>query len=546
VRIRGNTAAPKVQGKLNFDTASFALTMLGSQFFVNDESLTVTENGLSFDNFTIRDSANNRLNIDGTVLSTNFVNYNFNLRVQARDFMVLNSLPSKNSLYHGRLNINTTLRINGTETRPVVDGTLTVNDGTNLFIKVPQLEPGVAQREGIVEFVDMDAPENDSLFRAYDSLNRTSVMGMDVAVNIEVRKEAILNVIVDEANGDFLNVQGEALLSAGVDPSGKITMVGNYTLENGAYQLSFNTLRRRFDIQKGSTITWTGEPTTAQLNVTAIYVANTAPLDLVQNQLANTSAAERNQYLQKLPFQVRLNMTGELLQPVIAFDIMLPESRNYGVSNDIVTLVEGRLQQLRQDPGEVNKQVFSLLLLGRFVGENPFESSGDGFSVGAYARQSVSRLLTEQLNNLASGLIAGVDIDFDVASADDYTTGVRRNRTDLNVGLSRRLLNDRLKVTVGSNFQLEGPQQSNQQGNNIAGNIALDYQLSKDGRYMIRFFRRNQYEGVVDGYIIENGLSFIISADFNKLSELFGKKKRKQASDTTNERTTNERSDTRQ
>jgi hypothetical protein len=93
---------------------------------------------------------------------------------------------------------------------------------------------------------------------------------------------------------------------------------------------------------------------------------------------------------------------------------------------------------------------------------------------------------------------------------------------------------------------LEGPQQSNQQGNNIAGNIALDYQLSKDGRYMIRFFRRNQYEGVVDGYIIENGLSFIISADFNKLSELFGKKKRKQASDTTNERTSNERSDTRQ
>jgi hypothetical protein len=228
-------------------------------------------------------------------------------------------------------------------------------------------------------------------------------------------------------------------------------------------------------------------------------------------------------------------MTGELMRPIINFDILLPESRNYGVSNDIIAQVQGRLNQLRQDEGEINKQVFSLLLLGRFVGENPFESSGGGFNAGAYARQSVSRLLTEQLNNLAGGLIAGVDLNFDVQSADDYTTGDRRNRTDLNVGLSKRLLNDRLRVTVGSNFQLEGPQNSNQRGNNIAGNVAVDYQLSQNGRYLVRFFRRNQYEGVVDGYIIENGLSFIISVDFNRLSEIFQRRKKAEAAQRANQ-----------
>jgi hypothetical protein len=30
----------------------------------------------------------------------------------------------------------------------------------------------------------------------------------------------------------------------------------------------------------------------------------------------------------------------------------------------------------------------------------------------------------------------------------------------LNVGISKKLLNDRLKVTVGSSFGLEGPQQN--------------------------------------------------------------------------------------
>jgi hypothetical protein len=167
------------------------------------------------------------------------------------------------------------------------------------------------------------------------------------------------------------------------------------------------------------------------------------------------------------------------------------------------------------------------LVLNRFVGSNPFESSGEGFSAGSFARQSVSKLLTEQLNDLASGLIEGVDINFDVASSDDYTTGSRRNRTDLNVGLSKRLLNDRLTVTVGSNFQLEGPQQTSQRSNNIAGNVAVNYMLSKDGRYMLRFYRKNDYEGVLDGYVIETGLGFIISVDYNRFREvLMGKKKR--------------------
>jgi translocation and assembly module TamB len=97
------------------------------------------------------------------------------------------------------------------------------------------------------------------------------------------------------------------------------------------------------------------------------------------------------------------------------------------------------------------------------------------------------------------------------------------------------LLNDRLKVTVGSNFQLEGPQNSNQQGSNIAGNVALDYQLTPDGRYLVRFFRRNQYEGVVDGIIVENGLSFIISVDYNRFSQLLHKRKQRVTSNGTTE-----------
>ena len=102
-----------------------------------------------------------------------------------------------------------------------------------------------------------------------------------------------------------------------------------------------------------------------------------------------------------------------------------------------------------------------------------------------------------------------------------------RNRTDLNLNVSKRLLNDRLKISVGSNFELEGPQNTNQQSNNIAGNVSVDYQLSRDGRYLIRYFRKNDYEGVVDGYVIENGLSFIITVDYNLFREILHRRKQR-------------------
>ena len=103
-----------------------------------------------------------------------------------------------------------------------------------------------------------------------------------------------------------------------------------------------------------------------------------------------------------------------------------------------------------------------------------------------------------------------------------------QNRTDLNVSLSKELLNDRLKVTVGSNFELEGPQRSKQRSSNIAGDIAADYMLSRDGRYMLRAYRKNEYEGELDGYIIETGVRFIITLDYNHFRDLFRKKKEKE------------------
>ncbi|HLL41787.1 MAG TPA: translocation/assembly module TamB domain-containing protein, partial [Segetibacter sp.] len=532
--INGTVKSHNVEGGINFNQTGFNVPMMGSYFRIDGETISLNKQGIRFNTFTIKDSTNNSLIIDGLAGTSNFTNYNLDLTLRARNFRAINVTKRQNPPYYGQLFLNTNMSIKGTETAPVVDGTLRINDSTNLSIVLPQPEPGVVDREGVIEFVDMDAQGSDTLFKRtlarYDStFNSTALTGFDVSVNLEIQKNATFNIIVDEGNGDFLRVEGGAQLTAGIDPSGKTTMAGTYEIESGAYELSFNFLRRRFDIQKGSKITWTGEPTSADIDITAVYLANTSAMDLVQNLITDNT---RSLYQQKLPFQVKLIMKGQLLQPELTFDVVLPTENNVRVSNEVLTIVNSRLDQVRTEPSELNKQVFALLLLNRFVSENPFESSGGGggFNAGSFARQSVSKLLTEQLNKLAGSLIAGVDVNFDVNSAEDYTTGQRRDRTNFNMNLSKRLLNDRLKVTVGTNYELEGPQQSKQTtASNIIGNVTVDYNLTQDGRMLLRGYRKNDYEAIVEGYVIETGLKFIISVDYNKFKDVFrDRRKRRQ------------------
>ena len=303
------------------------------------------------------------------------------------------------------------------------------------------------------------------------------------------------------------------------DESGKLSLTGNYEIQRGSYQLSFSFIKRKFDIQKGSVITWTGDPTSANIDITALYKTLAPPIDLVEAQLAGLSVTELNTYKQRIPIQVLLKMKGELLKPQITFDILLPSDQ---VSRWPV--VDAKLEQIRTDESELNKQVFALLLLNRFVGENPLQSDAGITSTSTLIRQSVSSILADQLNQLAGSLIKGVDVNFGINSADDYTTGTQATRTDLTVGVSKSLLNDRIKVSVGSNFELEGPANTNQSASTIAGDVAVDYQLSKDGRYILRAYRKNQYEGVIEGQVIETGLTFIFTLDYDHLRELFQKK----------------------
>ena len=523
--IKGYLNDPDVTGKLNFENANITPDATGEKLHLSNEAIVISSRDIDFDKFTLLDEAGNKAILDGKIYTTDFKTYSFGLKVIADDFTVLDAPKNKNAIYYGKLNMDAGVVIDGTLTAPVINADMRINKQTNVTFILPSPNPEVESRDGVVEFVDVYGSNTDKVFKAaMDTLTRFSKLaGMDISGTLQSDTAAQITLIIDERSGDALRIRGKADLAAGLDKSGKISLTGNYELQAGSYQLSLSLLKRQFLIQPGSVITWNGDPLSATTDITAVYIANTQPVNLLQSELANLSSTDVNKYKAKVPFRVLLKMKGDLMQPAISFDIELPDDQKSKWSD-----VEAKLEQVRRDNAELNKQVFALLLLGRFVQENPLENAAEGTSLAGTAKSSVSRILTEQLNNLAASLIKGVDLNFGVNAEDDFSSGTRTSRTDLTVGVSKKLLNDRLRVSVGSNFELEGPANNNQSASNIAGDVAIDYLLSKDGRYALRGYRRNRYEGVVEGQVIESGVSFIFTFDFNEFKQILNRRTEEQ------------------
>uniref|UniRef100_UPI0040473EA3 translocation/assembly module TamB domain-containing protein n=1 Tax=Mariniflexile sp. TaxID=1979402 RepID=UPI0040473EA3 len=523
LRVTGKASNPNVDGTIKFNSVGFVVVPLSSKFKLINDNIEFNTNKIVFTNFKLKDENDNPLTINGTINSQDYANLGFDLNVIADNFKAINSNAKDNKLFYGELYLDNNLGIKGTLESPIVDGTVKINADTKFTIVLPQSDPSIADREGIVEFIDQDQPVLITVEDPTKQISETEVKGINASVNIAIDKKAEISIIIDQANGDYLKLQGDAELTGGIDPSGKTTLTGKYEFTGGSYEMNFNLIKRKFDIKPGSYILWTGEPTTANIDITAVYSVDAPPLDLVDDQLSGISAETRNTYKQKIPFEAELKMKGELLQPEITFDIVLPDGNN-NVSAEVINTTQAKLEQIRRDEDALNKQVFALLLLNRFIGENPFESQAGGTSGAFLAKQSVSKILSQQLNNLAGDLIKGFELDFDLEATENYASGQKVERTDLNVGLSKQLFNDRLKVTVGSSFGLEGSPQQNEQANTIAGDVTADYLITKDGRYKLRAYRENNYQVALQGQVIETGIAFIITMDYNKFRELFQKK----------------------
>jgi len=517
--IAGRTDAPDITGEMVFNNAFMKPAMLNNRLELKHETIQLKTDGIHFNTFTMLDANQHTATIDGAVLMKQFSDFNFALHVNTKDFLLLNTTVKDNNAYYGRMVIDSKIDINGPMTLPVINAKLKMKKGSNFTFVVPEDKLTTDKGEDVVEFEDtlkLNAILNGSGKKV---IQKSGFTGFDLSSIIEVDKEATLRLLMDPTSSDSLVVRGEAALSFTMDRSGKMSLTGAYNLNEGSYLVSLESvIKRKFDIIPGSTIIWNGDPLDAEISLNATYAVRAAPYDLMADQIkSGLSDVEKGGYKQLYPFLVMLKLRGAILQPVISFEIQLaPEDKGI-----LGGAVNQKLNMLNEDPSLLNKQVFALLVLGRFVQENPLQTETNATST--LVRSTVGTFLSSQLNKLSSKVVPGVELNFDIQSYDDYQTGQAQGRTQVEIGLKKQLFNDRLTVQLGGSVDVEGERAKQNSASDITSDVTVEYKLTKDGRYRLKGFRHNQYEGAIEGQLVETGAGVVYVRDFNKWIEFFKK-----------------------
>jgi translocation and assembly module TamB len=529
IKITGEPTKPVWNGELVFNKAETTAAEYGTLIKIDNQKLRLKYPSLFFDKLTIQDGINNSLLIDGSVSQTKTNDFTTDLLIKSKGFRALNNTAADNNMIYGTAIIDVDAQVSGDVTSPNVTGNLVVKNGTDLTYMRQVSPPSAQERDGVIEFIDRDTIDNllnNKTFQDYLAAQQQArkKSPLNFNLNLEVEKEAKFVVIIDPISGDELQVQGTARINAGVNPNGSMGLVGTYDLSKGSYELSYQFIKRKFNLLEGSAIILSGDPMKADVDITAAYDVKTPAIDLIKNEIGGSTATGNDIYKRKTPFRVLLKVKGKVDKPEIGFDIILPEKAE-GVTSEMATTINNKLDQLRADQSSMNKQVFAILILNKFIGEQSsdfFASNNGGNKL--LGNESVSNFLNGAINQIANDLIKGVDVDVNLKNVDDDPNA---QRTDLNVMVGKTFLDDRLNVSVGKSFTVDGtnPTSNNNPNTQFIPDVNTTYKLSKDGRFILRGYRKNQYEALLDGYFIETGVSFNFTIDYDKLRELTKKTK---------------------
>ena len=423
-----------------------------------------------------------------------------------KEFMVLNTTSKDNDLFYGTGIATGTVRFTGPLEDITIKAQAKTERGTRFYIPIGGTQ--TTEFEDFITFVDFSDTISVNQGQTEDGVKIT---GLNLEFDLDITEDAYSEIIFDITSGDIIRGRGNGNLSLKIDTEGEFTMLGAYEFAEGGYNFTmYNIVNKEFSINPRSKITWTGDPYAGIMDIDATYKVTTSLSPLVDSAYWDLPDVKRI-----YPVEVGLGLTGPLLTPDISFDIIIDD---YPKSNaEFDTQIKGFLNTIAVDQQELNRQVFSLLILRNFSYPNSFSSSG---TIGS----SVSEFVSNQLSYWISQVDDNLTIDMDLSSLDEDALKAFQLR------VSYEFMDGKLIVTRDGGFTDPNNETSVE---SIAGDWTLEYLLSNDGRLRIKLFNKTNYNqlnsttGSDNQALISGGFSLIYTTSFNSFGDLFKRKKPK-------------------
>jgi hypothetical protein len=426
-------------------------------------------------------------------------------------FKILNTTRRDNDVYYGTAYATGNLKLGGTFDNLVITADLKSDRGTRLFIPLDKAQDAGNQEE--IEFLSAKILQ-DSLNKNQKTSISTSGIKMDF--NFQLTPDAYGEVQFDKQTGDVMKANGSGAINLKVDTRGGFDMTGDYNIERGDYTFTFqNVINKKFSIQRGSKISWSGNPYEAILDIRAAYTQNLSYLgSVIDSTGRGTEFKNKTDYTRRYPVDVTINIKDRLLQPTIFFNLKLHDYPQNPDFNSSVTAFENRM---KTDEQELNRQVSNVLLLGQMVSQT---------NSTAFAAVNLVNNLTELLSNQLSNVFSKIDQNLNV----DLSLAGNSLNQDLINNLQLRLsynFNDRFRITRSGGFTT-ATNQTNAQS--LIGDWALEWFITRDGNLRFKTYNRNLQTSILGSLntyqtFTSGGASLLYTKSFNYL--FFNRKKAK-------------------
>ena len=418
--------------------------------------------GLLFEEVRMDDGRGGSGTFSGQVDLDDFGPMNYlDLRMELNDLRFMNNIQDPNVPFYADLTGSGVVVLDGTSQSPSFRSVTPITLSSSSDISVPlQEETTLEQDRRFIQFVDSfdqlrplqigTAQNGDSPQEEEGEIDLSFVELFSMNLLFIANDPVQVQLIFDPVTNDILNTRGTGQIRLILDDQ-DLSMFGRFNISGGQYQfVGGDIFTRRFDIQDGGTISWQGDLTEANLDVTASYRARPDVSTLIA-----TGAS-----FQRIPIELILQIGGTISQIENEFFFQLPS----GIEGTQDPTIAARINRLNQNEEEKVLQAFGILLTGNFVPSNELQNPEFGNVTGTntlvnplVSSQILSPLLSNQINSLLRS-----DITFDV----DFNLNAF-NEVDLGVAL--RLFNDR--IVLRREGQITGESE--------IGNLGATYRINK-------------------------------------------------------------------
>ncbi|MCC6817506.1 MAG: translocation/assembly module TamB domain-containing protein, partial [Bacteroidia bacterium] len=489
LHISGKFSNPVIKGEILINNASMLVDYLNVPIQFNAR-IQSDKNLITILPFAFYDDKGKSGNAKGYIFHTGCEDFKFNLNLWGLDkFHVLNTTKIDNDLYYGQGYASGNASFNGPFEKLDIRINARTEKGTKFSLPISE-----GDASGFPSYVHFKSTKKKSKQDLDDFPINSLIM------DIEATSDAEIEIIFDETLGDKIKGTGIGNIKMEMNNSADFYMFGTYRVVSGSYLFTaFDLYNKPFLLRPGGSITWYGDPLDAKLDMSAYYTVNADPSPLLSaisfNNTNNGSALN-----QLITVESELYLKGNLFTPEVYFGLNFPklldESRNAATSLSSI------ISRIKSDKEEVNRQVFSLLIMRKFLPPTFAQIDNQNTNAGSSALSSAgSDLLSSQLTNWLNN----IDPNWRVNVI--YKNGSITLPPEYGLILSSKFFNDKLTFDGSYSSYSTYP------------NINLEYKVTKKGNVRVKAYTRSSFNQVnttsLSTPITTSGVGIVYTIDFN-------------------------------